>query len=279
MSIKLETVSYSCQGNPSLKRLSLEVAAGDFVGIVGSPGSGKSALLRLISGLAEPENGKIYINGQDIRAKTKKGEKSPSRPALLSPNSRSQFFESSLVRELVLSLKDSGLTKEERKERAVLWLDKLGFDREKQQSSPLRLSEGERQRLALAAIMVREPDILLLDEPFTALDGRERQQLMELLQQVNQKGVTILMSTGESQLISQYAKRVLIMSHGRIVRDDSAKGVFTDYYDLIRRDIPVPKVRESVQRLRERGVNMPANIILYEQFIDRLKIIMWRKER
>lgn len=279
MSIKLETVSYSCQGSASLKRLSLEVAAGDFLGIIGPPGSGKSALLSLVSGLVAPESGKIYINGQDIRAKAKKGEKAHPRPALLSPNSRRQFFESSLVRELVLSLKCSELTKEERREHAVLWLDKLGFDREKQQSSPLRLSEGEKQRLALATILVKEPDILLLDEPFAALDGRERQRLMELLQELNQNGVTILMSTGESQLISQYAKRIIIMAHGQIVRDDSAKSVFTDYYDLIRRDIPVPKVRESAQRLRERGVNMPANIILYEQFIDRLKIIMWRKER
>lgn len=279
MSIKLDTVSYSSPGSAPLRGLSLDVEKGAFVGVMGHPGSGKSALLTLMSGLARPDNGKVYIAGQEINAKGKKTDNKLARTGILTEYSRKQFFESSLEREVGLSLKGAELTKEERKERCALWLERLGFERERHQCSPLVLSEGERQRLAIATVLVREPEILILDEPFAALDGWERHQLMELLQELNQKGVTIVMSTGEAQLISQYAKRIVVMANGRIVRDDSAKSVFTDYYDLMRRNLPVPKVRECSQRLRERGVNMPANIVLYEQFIDRLKIIMWRRER
>ena len=284
MSLRLETVSYlpspQYPGLNGLSELSLEIAEGELVGLMGVPGSGKSSLLALMAGLVRPERGSVYLNGTDIGKKNKKGGTVPPRPALLTHNSRLSLYESSLERELSSSLRDSGLSREERARRVRHWLDRLGFAGEEYAGlSPLCLSDGEKQRLALAAVMVREAPVLLLDEPFCGLDSRETDMVTELITELNRSGVTVVMATNDADILAEHARRVIVLERGRVVKDDSAKAVFTDYFELLRHDVPMPAVRLTAQRLREHDVNMPGNIIHYDQFIDRLKIIMWRKEK
>jgi len=102
---------------------------------------------------------------------------------------------------------------------------------------------------------------------------------MELLVSLNERGVTVVLATNDAELLSRCARRVLVLEKGRLIRDDSARALFTDYYFLLRHSLPNCRVRQLAQCLRERDVNMPANIMSYEQFIDRLKIIMWRKKK
>lgn len=284
MSLKLEKVSYSPSqpgtGLSPVGDISLEIAAGEFVGLMGASGSGKSSLLALFAGLARPDEGSVYVDGTNINIKAPRGAIMPVSPALLTQNARCRLFGISLERELNLSLKGGDLSKDERKTRVKLWLEKLGFSDEKYSDcSPLCLSEGEKQRLALASVMVKESPVLLLDEPFSGLDSQWKQNLCQLLAQLNRDGVTVIIASNDADVLAEYAGRIIVLERGRLVRDGSAKAVFTDYFELMRHEIPVPKVRMLSQRLRERDVNMPGNIILYEQFIDRLKIIMWRKEK
>lgn len=284
MSLKLDTVSYSPSpgypGLDALSSISLEITDGEFVGLMGAEGSGKSSLLALMAGLVRPESGIVYLDGRDINKKIKKGDSAPRKPALLTANSCCSLYESSIEREVNSSLRAGGLSKDERAERVRCWLEKLGFDAEKYSGiSPLCLSDGEKQRLALAAVLVKEAPVLLLDEPFRGLDSGERHELIRLITQLNRGGSTVVLATNDADILAEYAGRVIVLERGRLVKDGSAKAVFTDYFELLRHGIPVPKVRLTAQRLRERDVNMPGNIIAYDQFIDRLKIIMWRKEK
>lgn len=284
MSLKLDSVSYS-PSRPEeryapVSGISLEIRDGELVGIMGAHGSGKSTLLALINGHIRPDEGRVYIDGLDIHKKATKGKSLPPRPALLPQNARCQLFETSLRRELSFSLRGSGLSKDERAERAELWLEKLGFAGEEVRSgSPLCLSDGEKQRIAIASVMVKQSPVLLLDEPFSALDSEERGRLMELVRELKGRGVTVILASNDADILAEYAERVIVLERGEIIKDGSAKAVFTDYFELLRRGIAIPAVHRAVQRLRERDVNMPGNIILYDQFIDRLKIIMWRKEK
>lgn len=284
MSLKLEAVSYSPLRPEDrfapVSGIDLEVRDGEFVGLMGAAGSGKSTLLALINGHIRPDDGRIYIDGLDIHKKAPKGTGLRERPALLPRNGRCQLFETSLRRELSFSLRDSGLSKDERAERVERWLEKLGFTGEELYgNAPLRLSEGGKQRLAIAAVMVKESSVLLLDEPFASLDSEERASVLKLVCELKCRGVTVLLATNDADILAEYADRVIVLERGQIIKDGSAKAVFTDYFELMRRGIAVPSVRKAAQRLRERDVNMPGNIILYDQFIDRLKIIMWRKEK
>lgn len=284
MSLKLEKVSYNPSpeypGLNGLVELSLEISDGEFVGLMGAPGSGKSSLLALMSGLVRAESGSVYVDGMDIYKKRRKGEAGPVRPALLTQNSRMSLYESSLEREVNSSLRNSGLSKEERAERVRQWLDWLGFSGESYRGvSPLCLSSGEGQRLAIAAVMVKETPVLLLDEPFIGLDSEEKERVIRLISELHRGGTTIVLATNDAEVLAGHAGRVIVLERGSVVKDGSAKAVFTDYFELLRHGIPMPQVRRTAQRLRERNVNMPGNIILYDQFIDRLKIIMWRKEK
>ena len=284
MSLKLEAVSYS-PSRPEerfapLSGINLEIRSGEFVGLMGAHGSGKSTLLALINGHIRPNEGRVYIDGLDIHKKAPKGTKLPERPALLPQNAGCQLFETSLLRELSFSLRGSGLTKEEKTARAERWLEKLGFVGEKNcRGSPLCLSDGEKQRLAIASVMVREAPVLLLDEPFASLDSEERAKVVELVRELKSHGVTVILATNDADILAEYAERVIVLERGEIIKDGGSKAVFTDYFELLRNGIAIPSVRRAAQRLRERDVNMPGNIILYDQFIDRLKIIMWRKEK
>lgn len=282
MSLKLEKVSYSQpgQGLHPVRNISFEIGTGEFVGLMGASGCGKSSLLALLAGLVRPDEGTVFIDGLDINKRTPKGALRPVKPALLTQEARCRIFETSLERELNCSLRGSELSKEERDERAKRWLERLGFAGEKYADcSPLRLSEGEKQKLAIASVLVQERPVLLLDEPFSGLDSEAKQLLCELLSQLNREGVTVILASNDADILAERAGRIIVLEQGKLVRDGSAKAVFTDYFELVRHDMPVPKVRETAQRLRERDVNMPGNIILYDQFIDRLKIIMWRKKK
>lgn len=284
MSLKLEAVSYSPTRPEdrfaSVSGISLDISNGEFVGLMGAAGSGKSTLLALLSGFLRPDEGSVFVDGINIHRKAPKGTVLPVRPALLPQNAGCQLFETSLKREVNFSLRDSGLSKAEREERVLHWLDKLGFAGEEICSgSPLCLSTGEKQRLAIASAMVKETPVLLLDEPLVYLDSEERERVMDLVCQLNHSGVTVILATNDADILAEYAERVIVLERGKIAKDGGTKAVFTDYFELMRHGIPVPNVKQAAQRLRERDVNMPGNIILYEQFIDRLKIIMWRKER
>lgn len=285
MPIKLDNVSYTyAPGTPheirALRNVNLDIEDGEFVGVMGTAGSGKSTLIQLIAGLIAPTEGKILLDGEDINAKKYDRDVLHRRIGLVFQYPEYQLFETTVERDVAFGLRHQGLTKEETASAVRTALETVGFDYDEvRDKSPLSFSGGEKRRIAIAGVLAPKPRVLILDEPIAGLDPLSRQDFLTMVDGLNAQGVTVIMISHNADALSEHAGRIIVMRDGALIRDGSAKHIFSDYYDLIRGGIGVPQVRQAVQLLRERGVNMPGNIILYDQFIDRLKIIMWRKNR
>ena len=285
MPIKLDNVSYTyAPGTPheirALRNVNLDIEDGEFVGVMGTAGSGKSTLIQLIAGLIAPTEGKILLDGEDINAKKYDRDVLHRRIGLVFQYPEYQLFETTVERDVAFGLRHQGLTKEETASAVRTALETVGFDYDEvRDKSPLSFSGGEKRRIAIAGVLAPNPRVLILDEPIAGLDPLSRQDFLTMVDGLNAQGVTVIMISHNADALSEHAGRIIVLRDGALIRDGSAKHIFSDYYDLIRGGIGVPQVRQAVQLLRERGVNMPGNIILYDQFIDRLKIIMWRKNR
>ncbi len=285
MPIKLDNVSYTyAPGTPheirALRNVNLDIEDGEFVGVMGTTGSGKSTLIQLIAGLIAPTEGKILLDGEDINAKKYDRDVLHRRIGLVFQYPEYQLFETTVERDVAFGLRHQGLTKEETASAVRTALETVGFDYDEvRDKSPLSFSGGEKRRIAIAGVLAPNPRVLILDEPIAGLDPLSRQDFLTMVDGLNAQGVTVIMISHNADALSEHAGRIIVLRDGALIRDGSAKHIFSDYYDLIRGGIGVPQVRQAVQLLRERGVNMPGNIILYDQFIDRLKIIMWRKNR
>ncbi len=285
MPIKLDNVSYTyAPGTPheirALRNVNLDIEDGEFVGVMGTTGSGKSTLIQLIAGLIAPTEGKILLDGEDINAKKYDRDVLHRRIGLVFQYPEYQLFETTVERDVAFGLRHQGLTKEETASAVRTALETVGFDYDEvRDKSPLSFSGGEKRRIAIAGVLAPKPRVLILDEPIAGLDPLSRQDFLTMVDGLNAQGVTVIMISHNADALSEHAGRIIVLRDGALIRDGSAKHIFSDYYDLIRGGIGVPQVRQAVQLLRERGVNMPGNIILYDQFIDRLKIIMWRKNR
>ena len=285
MPIKLDNVSYTyAPGTPheirALRNVNLDIEDGEFVGVMGTTGSGKSTLIQLIAGLIAPTEGKILLDGEDINAKKYDRDVLHRRVGLVFQYPEYQLFETTVERDVAFGLRHQGLTKEETASAVRTALETVGFDYDEvRDKSPLSFSGGEKRRIAIAGVLAPKPGVLILDEPIAGLDPLSRQDFLTMVDGLNAQGVTVIMISHNADALSEHAGRIIVLRDGALIRDGSAKHIFSDYYDLIRGGVGVPQVRQAVQLLRERGVNMPGNIILYDQFIDRLKIIMWRKNR
>ncbi len=285
MPIKLENVSYTYAPGTTLavhalRGVTLDVADGEFIGVMGATGSGKSTLIQLIAGLIKPSEGRILLDGEDINAKRYDRDVLHRKVGLVFQYPEYQLFETTVERDVGFALRHLGLTREESAAAVKAALETVGFDYDAvRDKSPLGFSGGEKRRIAIAGVLASKPNVLILDEPVAGLDPLGRQDFLNMVDALNAAGTTIIMISHNADALAEHARRIIVLKKGMIIRDGSTRDIFSDYYDLVHNGIGVPQVRRAVQMLRERGVDMPGNIIRYDEFIDRLKIIMWRKSR
>ncbi len=281
MPINLENLSYSFDRSAAvLSGVNIEIADGEFVGITGQAGSGKTTLVQLISGLMTPTGGSVRIDGDDINAKKYDRRALRCRLGIVMQQPEKQLFESTVERDVAFALRSQGMSAQDTAPAVKEALELLGFDYDTvRERSPLSFSTGEMRKIAIAGVLAAKPGILIFDETDAGLAGKARRDFYALLEKLNRDGATVLLVSHNADALAEYAKRVLIMRSGRIIRDNSSKEIFSDYYDLLHNGVAVPNVRAATQLLRERGVDMPGNTTEYAQFVDRLKIIMWRKKR
>lgn len=285
MPIKLDNVSYTYAPGTSLavralRGVTLEVADGEFVGVMGVTGSGKSTLIQLIAGLIKPTEGQIFLDGEDINDRKYNRDVLHRKVGVVFQYPEYQLFETTVERDVGFGLRHLGLTKEETAAAVKAALETVGFDYDAVRGkSPLGFSGGEKRRLAIAGVLASKPGVLILDEPVAGLDPLGRQAFLDMVDALNAAGTTIIMISHNADALAEHARRIIVLKNGELIRDGSTRSIFSDYYDLLHNGIGVPQARRAVQMLRERGVDMPGNIIRYDEFIDRMKIIMWRKSR
>jgi len=245
----------------ALKDVSVQISQGEIVGIVGQNGSGKSTLVKCFVGLLRPSKGEVFVNGESIR-KIPVGEMS-RQVGLVLQNPDYQLFTASCLDEVRFGLRNVGVPEEEIQPRAEQALRRVGLI-EMADLFPFRLSFGDRRKLAVAATLALEPQVLILDEPTTAQDHRGRYQLADLAKRFHdEQGGTVLMITHDVDLIAHYANRLIVLYNGQVLLDGPTAEVFTHLEELRRSFVVPPVATQLAIQLAPLGI--PPDIITLDQ--------------
>lgn len=252
--IKVADLVYSYGDHRVLKNINMTVYAGEFVAIIGENGAGKSTLTRHFNGLLKPLSGRVEIAGQET--KRCKVSELAHQVGYVFQNPDHQLFHNTVAKEVAFGVKNLGLSIEIIQERVDEALQAVGLE-EYRDSYPYDLSKGQRQRVALAAVLAMQPEVIVLDEPTTGQDYREMMQIMAIIQGLNQKGHTIIFITHDMALVAEFAKRVIVLGEGQILQDDSVRAVFTCPDVLKQSFLELPHVTQLGNRLSHPQISSP----------------------
>src|SRR5271168_3353 len=250
--VEVENVSFSYSGPRVLDAIDLGVEAGDFVAIVGQNGSGKTTLAKQIVGLLHPAAGRVMLSGKD-RAQMRPAE-SAREVAYVFQNPDHQIFAATVEEEIAFGPRNFGLGDEEIKHRCEEVLVAVGLQ-DKRQSDPFLLSKGERQRIAVASVLVLRPRMLILDEPTTGLDHREQLRMMALVRDLNRAGIAIVIITHTPWLVAEYARRVVLLRKGAKIFDGGVREFFMQEELLRSSSFRAPEITELSRRFGTLALN------------------------
>ncbi len=253
------------QGMPdattALEDVSFAVEEGDFVGIIGSTGSGKSTLITHFNGLLRPTAGQVLVDGRDIWAEPAKIREFRFLVGLVFQYPEYQLFEETVYKDIAYGPTNMGLPKEEIDRRVRRAAAFCGLNEEQMQRSPFELSGGQKRRVAVAGVLAMEPKILVLDEPAAGLDPEGRETILSQIKEYHeQTGITVLLVSHSMEDIARYANRVLVMDQRKIAMYDTVEKVFARAPELLELGLSVPQVTKIFLRLREMGLTIPTDV-------------------
>lgn len=265
-SIELEGIHFAYpESDEILKGVDLKVKAGEFLSLVGQNGSGKTTLAKHFNGLLRPTKGKVIILGEDI--KNYSIAQLSRKVGHLFQNPENQIFEETVFNEIAFGPRNLGILEDEIEARVdkVLKTTRLSKYRD---THPLSLSGGEKQRLALASVVVMEPQILVLDEPTTGLDLLSIKGILDIVKELHKRDVTILLITHDMELVSELSERVVVMGNGQIIGDGTPKEIFANDDLLERAYLEPPQIMKFSKIL---GLNPEVKVdTLYKRIIETL---------
>ena len=271
MSIKLKNVNYFCsQGTAyekqALKDINLEIKKGEFVGIAGHTGSGKSTLIQHLNGLEKATSGTITYDGQDIYKKDFDLDSLRRKVGLTFQYPEYQLFEATVFEDVCFGPKNQGFSEEEVKERAREALQLVGFPEEFYDKSPFQLSGGQKRRVAIAGVLAMNPEYLILDEPAAGLDPIGRTEILDQIKKLHdEKGIAVILVSHSMEDLAHYVDRLIVMNHGEKVFDDTPKNVFAHYKELEWIGLSAPEVTYIMNELKEKGFPVRTDIIHMEE--------------
>ncbi len=267
MSIKLEGIHYIYgQGTEmvvhALKDINIEIQDGEFVGLIGHTGSGKSTLVQHLNGLIKPTQGHIYFDGQDIYGEGYQMKKHRSNVGLVFQYPEHQLFEVDVISDVCFGPKNLGLSKEEAMEQAKQALELVGLDESFYKRSPFDLSGGQKRRVAIAGVLAMKPKMLILDEPTAGLDPQGRKEILELIAGLRDRtGITVVLVSHSMEDVAEYVDRIIVMNKGSVAYDDRPKAVFAHYEELEEMGLAAPQVSYIVHQLRAKGLEVETDAI------------------
>lgn len=254
---------------PVLHDVSFTVNDGDFVAFVGTNGAGKSTTMRLVNGLLKPTSGEVLIDG--VSTRELKTSELAAKVGFLFQNPDRQICCATVREELMFGFKVLGRQDAEAERRVDAMIERFGFDGE---AEPFLLNRGTRQLLALASIIVLEPPVVVLDEPTTGLDFRECGKVMEIIADMNARGITVVMVCHDMEVVGDYARRVIAMTAGQVVADGPTFEVLRDRAVLERTHLLPPQVVEVSLRLAEQGACSPGDPCARANTLDEMEIAL-----
>lgn len=265
MSIVLEHVDYIYGADTplavkALNDINLEIPDGQFVGIIGHTGSGKSTLVQHLNGLIKSSDGHIYYNGEDIDGKDFDRKKLRSNVGLVFQYPEHQLFEIDVFSDVCFGPKNLGLPKEEIEARAREALSLVGLSEEYYTQSPFELSGGQKRRVAIAGVLAMKPKVLILDEPTAGLDPKGRDEILDQIKKLQTKtGMTILLVSHSMEDVAEYVDRIIVMNQGRVMFDDVPREVFKNYKELEEIGLAAPQVTYIMHALKDNGMPVDAD--------------------
>ena len=266
MSIELKNVTYTyspgtAYESHALKDVSLVIPDGQFIGIIGHTGSGKSTLIQHLNALVQPTSGQVLYNGEDVWAEKYDRKQLRSEVGLVFQYPEYQLFEETCYKDIAFGPKNMGLDEAEIDRRVHEAADFVGLDPALLERSPFELSGGQKRRVAVAGVMAMKPRILVLDEPAAGLDPEGRDEILSEVKDYHKKtGTTVLLVSHSMEDIAKYADKVLVMSRKKIAMYDTVEKVFARAPELLELGLSVPQVTKIFLKLREMGVDVPADV-------------------
>ena len=264
--IKVDHLSYVYNpGMPNavtaLDDVSFEVEEGDFVGIIGATGSGKSTLITHMNGLNKPTSGHIIIDGRDLWAEPEKIREFRFLTGLVFQYPEYQLFEETCYKDIAFGPRNMGLDEAEIDRRVHEAADFVGLDEALLQRSPFELSGGQKRRVSIAGVMAMHPRVLVLDEPAAGLDPEGRDTILSQIQEYHKAtGITVVLVSHSMEDIARYANRVLVLSRAKIAMYDTVEKVFARAPELLELGLSVPQVTQIFLRLKEMGLDIATDV-------------------
>lgn len=266
MSMKLKKVSYVySEGDAfekkALDEISLEIPDGQFIGIIGHTGSGKSTLIQHLNGLLRATSGAIYYDGENIYQEGYDMRTLRSKVGLVFQYPEHQLFEVDVLTDVCFGPKNQGLSREEAEARAKKALEQVGLDPSYYKQSPFELSGGQKRRVAIAGVLAMEPEVLILDEPTAGLDPRGRDEILDQIDRLHrERHMTIILVSHSMEDVARYADRLIVMNHGQKVFDGAPKEVFCHYRELETMGLAAPQITYLVHDLKAQGIDIDDDI-------------------
>ena len=249
----------------ALDNVNFSLEPGEFVGVIGHTGSGKSTLMQQLNGLLKPTSGQVLLGGQDIWSDKKQTRQARFRVGLVFQYPEYQLFEETVYKDIAFGPTNMGLTKEEIDRRVREAAGFVGLTEQQLSVSPFDLSGGQKRRVAIAGVIAMEPEVLILDEPTAGLDPIGRAEILGNIQAYRQaKNAAVLMVSHSMEDVAKLTDRLLVMIGSKLAMDGTPEQVFTHVEELLAMGLSIPQVTQVFLRLRHMGVNVP-NVYTLEQ--------------
>ena len=285
MSIKLEKISYvyspgTAYEQKALKEIDLEIPQGQFVGIIGHTGSGKSTLIQHMNGLVKATSGKLYYEGKNIYEEGYDMKALRSQVGLVFQYPEHQLFEADVLSDVCFGPKNLGLSPEECKSRAEEALKLVGFPEIYYGQSPFELSGGQKRRAAIAGVLAMHPKVLILDEPTAGLDPKGRDEILDQIAELHKKtGLTVILVSHSMEDIARYVERIIVMNQGEKMFDGTPKEVFSHYRELEKVGLAAPQVTYIMNELKDRGFQVNTDATTVEEAAEEIMKSLKKEQR
>ncbi|MDE7267315.1 MAG: energy-coupling factor transporter ATPase [Lachnospiraceae bacterium] len=256
----------------ALNNISLVIPDGQFIGIIGHTGSGKSTLVQHLNGLMKATSGNIYFNGEDIDADDFNKKNLRSKVGLVFQYPEHQLFETDVFTDVCFGPKNLGLSKKEAELRAYEALKLVGLDDEYFYQSPFDLSGGQKRRVAIAGVLAMKPQVLVLDEPTAGLDPKGRDEILDQISKLKQEtGMTVILVSHSMDDVAKYVDRIIVMNKGSVLYDDEPREVFRHYAKLEEIGLAAPQVIYIMKDLQKHGYDVSDNVTTIQEAKEEIK--------
>ena len=271
MSIILDHVSHIYNPGTTFEKralddISLVIPDGEFIGLIGHTGSGKSTLIQHLNGLLKPSSGNIFFNGQSIFDNDFKMKDLRREVGLVFQYPEYQLFEVSVIKDVLFGPNNLGMKTLDAEVAAYAALKSVGIDESLLDVSPLDLSGGQKRRVAIAGVLAMKPKVLVLDEPAAGLDPLGRREILDTIANIRkEQNITVILVSHSMEDVAQYVERIIVMNKGKIAMDDTPQEVYSHDEELQAMGLDIPEITRLFLRLKKEGYRLPTDVFTVDQ--------------